>query len=126
MDGMQPAGQPMLGGRYQVLGTIDCGTLAEMRLGYDTVLRRHVAIKLAADVLGETARGRLDVSVFKREAEMAASLQHPHLLPVYDYGIDGDQHCLVTRVFHETLRDLSDVARIVDALARPRRVADAV
>ena len=35
---------------------------------------------------------------------MAAALQHPHLLPIYDYGVEGDCHYLVMRVFDAHLR----------------------
>jgi serine/threonine protein kinase len=112
----------ILGDRYQVHDPLNCGTLADIRLGYDTLLQRKVTIKLGSGRSG-TMRGgdhdgqsiRLgfqmmrgwyaDGQTFTREAQMAASLQHPHLLPVYDFGIDGDYYYLVTRFFNETLRD---------------------
>lgn len=95
----------VLGGRYKVIGTKDCGTLADIRLAYDTLLRRNVTVKLATEGDPESGRGRYPDGVFKREAEIAASLQHPHLHPVYDYGTQAGQHYLVMRVFNETLRE---------------------
>lgn len=95
----------ILGGRYRVVGPMDCGTLADIRLAYDTLLRRKVTIKLAMEDESATGRGWYPVGVFKREAELAASLQHPHLLAIHDYGIDGTRQYLVMRYFNETLRE---------------------
>lgn len=98
----------VLGGRYEVIAPLDSGTLADIRLAFDTRLQRKVAVKLAVEVeKGEEEqfeRGQYRAGVFKREAEMAASMQHPHLHPVYDYGVDGEHHYLVMRFFNETLR----------------------
>lgn len=95
----------VLGGRYKVIGPLDCGTLADIRLAYDTLLQRKVAVKLAVEGEWEPGRGRYPMGVFKREAQLAASLQHPHLHPVYDYGSHGEHQYLVMRFFNETLRE---------------------
>jgi len=96
----------VLGGRYRVIGKVDCGTLADIRLAYDTLLQRKVTVKLATEARadGSDAPGSYPPGVFRREAEMAASLQHPHVHPVFDYGRDGALEYLVMRFFNETLR----------------------
>jgi eukaryotic-like serine/threonine-protein kinase len=100
---MAPDEKLILGGRYEVIGVKDCGTLADIRLAFDTVLHRKVAVKLGTD--GDWEAGRFPPGLFEKEARMAAALQHPHLLPVYDYGIDGGRRYLVMRDFDETLRE---------------------
>jgi Tol biopolymer transport system component len=68
----------------------------------DTKLNRPVAIKfLSDDVADADARRR-----FQREAQMASSLNHPHILTVYDAGEFGERQYLVTEfVDGGTLKD---------------------
>jgi eukaryotic-like serine/threonine-protein kinase len=55
----------------------------------DTRLNRPVAIKFLSDDLADAAARRR----FQREAQMASSLNHPHILSVYDVGeFDGPQY----------------------------------
>lgn len=70
--------------------------------GFDTKLNRPVAIKFLSGNLGDAdARRR-----FQREAEMASSLNHPHIVTVYDTGEFEDRQYLVTEfVDGGTLKD---------------------
>jgi serine/threonine protein kinase len=99
----------VLGGRYRVIDKVDCGTLADIRLAHDTLLRRNVTVKLAREGRGGATDppGSYPPGAFKREAEMAAALQHPHVHPVYDYGAHGELEYLVMRFFNETLRQFA-------------------
>ena len=68
----------------------------------DTKLNRPVAIKLLADDLASPSARRR----FQREAQLASSLNHPHILTVHDVGEYGDRQYLVTEfVDGGTLRD---------------------
>lgn len=72
-----------LGGRYEIRGLIGHGGMAEVDLGFDTRLNRVVAIKrLRSDL----ARDTLFQQRFRREAQSAASLNHPNIVAVYDTG----------------------------------------
>jgi serine/threonine protein kinase len=104
---MTTDGSLLLGGRYEVLRPLDCGTRADLRLAYDTLLRRKVAVKVATTEGNSSRRARSEypAGAFRREAEVSAGLQHPHLHPVYDYGRDGEIEFLVMRVFDATLRE---------------------
>lgn len=78
-------------GRYRLLRQLGRGGMGEVWLAEDTQLLRQVAIKLLPTVL-TTDRGYLDD--FAREARAAAALEHPHILPVHDFGeqqIAGDE-----------------------------------
>ncbi|MBO0783405.1 MAG: protein kinase, partial [Ktedonobacteraceae bacterium] len=70
-------------GRYRLARLLGRGGMGEVWLADDTQLRRQVAIKLLRGVLAKERDYR---EMFEREARAAAALEHPHVLPVYDYG----------------------------------------
>ncbi|MDU0969241.1 MAG: Stk1 family PASTA domain-containing Ser/Thr kinase [Actinomycetaceae bacterium] len=70
-------------GRYEVRQLIGRGGMAEVHLGYDTRLGRPVAIKMLRTDL---ARDAIFLARFRREAQAAASLNHPNIVAVYDTG----------------------------------------
>ncbi|AOZ71882.1 hypothetical protein BK816_00090 [Boudabousia tangfeifanii] len=72
-----------LAGRYELRGLIGRGGMAEVRLGYDLRLSRVVAIKMLRTDL---ARDPIFQERFRREAQSAASLNHPAIVAVYDTG----------------------------------------
>lgn len=74
-------------GRYQLQGTIGQGGMATVYRAYDPNFRREVAIKvLPANLLSQPdLRAR-----FQREAETIAALEHPAIVPVYDFGEDAE------------------------------------
>jgi serine/threonine protein kinase len=79
-------------GRYcleEVLGT---GGMASVWLASDARLQRPVAIKILSDVLALDAEF---VRRFEREARVAASLSHPHLVDVFDFSVQGPRPYLV-------------------------------
>lgn len=72
-------------GRYQLQGLIGQGGMATVYRAYDPNFRREVAVKvLPANLLSQAdLRAR-----FQREAETIAALEHPAIVPVYDFGED--------------------------------------
>ncbi len=77
---------PLLGGRYEVVGLLGHGGMAEVYRGVDTRLGRPVAIKvLRADL----ARDSNFLGRFRREAQSAAGLNHPSIVAIYDSGEDS-------------------------------------
>ena len=77
-----PALPQLLGGRYHIVREIGRGGMATVYLADDPKHGRQVAVKV---LHGEVARliGR---DRFLREIEIAASLSHPHILPLHDSG----------------------------------------
>jgi serine/threonine-protein kinase len=79
------ATERVLGGRYRLGAVIGQGGMAEVHRGRDVRLGRDVAIKLLRPDLARdpSFQGR-----FRREAQSAASLNHPSIVAVYDTGED--------------------------------------
>jgi len=78
----------LLGGRYRLSGRIAVGGMGEVWRGTDELLDRVVAVKLlsAAHAADEAFRAR-----FRAEARYAASLSHPNIAQVFDYGETSDE-----------------------------------
>ncbi|MEU8487297.1 Stk1 family PASTA domain-containing Ser/Thr kinase [Streptomyces sp. NPDC048641] len=97
-----------LGGRYELGQVLGRGGMAEVYLAHDTRLGRTVAVKtLRADL----ARDPSFQARFRREAQSAASLNHPAIVAVYDTGedyIDGTSipYIVMEYVDGSTLREL--------------------
>jgi serine/threonine-protein kinase len=71
-------------GKYQVLAEIARGGMGVVLQAQDTALNRVVALKMMhADVLGHSAEG---VRRFHWEAQAAARLAHPNIVPIYERG----------------------------------------
>ena len=93
--------QQALGDRYTILREIGKGGMATVFLARDLRHVRNVAIK----VLNEELVLSLGADRFSREIEIAASLQHPQILPLYDSGaIDGCLFYVMPFVDGESLR----------------------
>ncbi len=74
-----------LGDRYRVERKLGEGGMATVFLAEDLKHHRHVAVKLLKPELSAILGGER----FLREIEIAATLQHPHILPLYDSGQAG-------------------------------------
>src|ERR1700733_9221783 len=96
----------VLGTRYRLLSALGTGASAHVFLAEDVSLQRHVAVKVLLPGLAS------DTSFLKRfgaEARSVASLNHPHILRVFDWGEDTDGPYLVTEYLGGgSLRDLLD------------------
>jgi len=78
--------------------------MAEVYLGRDRVLGRTIAIKI---LLTQFAGDPHFIARFRREAQSAAALNHPHIVGVYDTGSDDGTHYIVMEYIEgRTLRDV--------------------
>src|ERR1043165_7650945 len=94
---------PALRDTYNVERQIGQGGMATVYVAEDLKHHRRVAIKLLRPELTAT----LGTERFLREIQLAAKLQHPHILPVYDSGAaDGFLYYVMPFVEGESLRDL--------------------
>src|SRR5579863_2764289 len=88
-------------GRYEIEGQLGEGGMGVVYRALDTRLNRPVAIKFLSNEFADvTARHR-----FQREAQTASSLNHPHILTVYDTGeFEGRQYLVTEFVDGGTLK----------------------
>jgi len=74
------------GGRIEVRGEVGRGAMGQVLLGFDTKLRREIALKVTHLPRGEISRQLL--ARFVEEAQVNAQLEHPNIIPVHDLGLD--------------------------------------
>jgi serine/threonine-protein kinase len=96
----------VLGGRFRLVSPIGSGASAQVFLAQDVVLGRRVAVK----VLHPALAGDLPfLRRFRAEAQAAATLNHPHITQIFDWGEDDDGPYLVLEYLGGgSLRDMLD------------------
>jgi eukaryotic-like serine/threonine-protein kinase len=127
-----PAGDPAgrlttaLAGRYRIDRVLGAGGMATVYLAEDLRHHRRVAIK----VLHAELSAVLGTERFLKEIELTASLQHPHILPLFDSGsADGLLYYVMPYVEGESLRARLDRERplpVAEAVRIATEVADAL
>lgn len=117
---------PLLGqviGNYQIEERLGRGGMATVYRARQLNMQRDVAIKIMSAELADDPQF---VARFEREAQVIAALEHPRILPVHDFGHEGDLFYLVMRLVEgETLYErmlngpLSPqaAARLIDQIA---------
>src|SRR6266702_889428 len=97
---------PLVGkqlGAYHIQSKLGEGGMARVYKAYHARLRRDVAIKV---ILSQIAEQTGFKARFEREAQLIASLEHPNIVAVYDFGELGNLTYLVMQyVGGGTLRD---------------------
>jgi len=107
----------MLGGRYRLLELLGQGGMATIYRARDAQLERDVAVKLLRSELG---RDPDFLARFRDEARAAASLSHPNIVAVHDFGEDESGPYIVMELVEG--QDLASIIRETGALA-PRQAA---
>lgn len=93
----------VLNDRYEVVQFVGQGGMAKVYLGFDKVLNRDVAIKILQEEFNDNEQF---LNKFKREAQAAGKLSHPHIVNIYDTGNDHDIYYIVMEyVDGGTLKD---------------------
>src|SRR6478672_1501815 len=101
-----PLPPAMLAQRYRLERRLAQGGMAEVWLAIDTLLSRHVAIKLLKPSL---AADPVVAERFRREAIAVARLNHPNIVAVYDSIADGGRQAVVMQLVNgKSLRQLLD------------------
>ena len=97
-------------GQYKILERVGQGGMATVFRAYDSRTSRDVAIKMmhTGAALDDTAQERFQV-----EAQLVAKLEHPHLLPLYDYDAAHEPPYIVMRYLESgTLDDVLERGRL--------------
>ena len=82
----------VLAGRYEIVGRIGSGGMADVYKAMDRKLNRYVAVKVMKP---EFQSDSTFISKFRREAQAAAGLANPHIVNVYDVGEDQGNYYIV-------------------------------
>ena len=101
-------------GQYELRRLIGSGGMGAVYRGMQVNLQRDVAVKVLSNKLIANADY---VERFNREALIAASLEHAHIVPIYDYGIQGEINYVVMRLL--TGGSLDQRLGYVDQADRP-------
>src|SRR6202522_3693060 len=116
---MEPVDTPrVFSNRYELTHLIARGGMAQVYRARDRQLDRPVALKV---LFPELSVDRAFVERFRREAQAAANLSHPNIVPVYDWGEDAGTYFIVMEFIDG--RPLSAVLRDVGPLP-PEQAAD--
>ena len=91
-------------GQYRILEPLGRGGVGQVFVAEDTRLGRKVALKILID---EVARSPQSRARFEREARAAASLSHPNILAIHDFGEDnGVAYAVAELLEGDTLRSI--------------------
>src|SRR5262249_27688228 len=113
-------------GGYEIVSLLGAGGMGEVYRARDTKLNRDVALKILPDAFA------LDgdrIARFRPEAQILASLNHPHIAAIYGFEDSGATHALVLELVDgPTLADRIAKGPIPldDALAIATQIADAL
>lgn len=113
-------------GPYEIIEEIGKGGMATVFRAYQPSIGRYVAIKIIHRAIATDDRA---VERFQREARLIARLEHPHLLPVYDYDGTHEPPYIVMRYLEGgTLKDVLDRSALplVDSSYLLRQLASAL
>src|SRR6266550_2448558 len=121
-----PLGPGVRLGPYEVIAAIGAGGMGEVYRARDTKLNRDVALK----ILPQTFASDPDrLARFHREAQVLASLNHPHIAAIYGFEDSGETHALVLELVEgETLagRIARGAIPLDEALPIARQICEAL
>ena len=106
-------------GRYRVKRLLGEGAFGSVWLGFDEELQRGVAIKVPK---AERFRGPQDAEAYLAEARTVASLDHPHIVPVFDVGRTEEGSIYVVSKYIEG-RDLAEAMQLPASAACSARAS---
>src|SRR3984893_3835168 len=98
--------QQVFSDRYELVGHVARGGMAQVYLAKDLLLDRPVALKV---LFPELSVDRSFVERFRREAQAAANLSHPNIVSIYDWG-EGERTYFIVMEYVD-VHTLSELIR---------------
>ena len=93
-------------GRYRLVELLGRGGMGEVWKAFDTAMNRVVALKVLPPNLADDEQYQ---ARFRREAQAAASLDEPHIVPIHDFGeVDGRLYVTMRLIDGKTINELVD------------------
>ncbi|MDI6413938.1 Stk1 family PASTA domain-containing Ser/Thr kinase [Solobacterium moorei] len=113
--------------RYEVVQHIGQGGMADVFLAIDTILNRHVAIKI---LRSDQSTDAISILRFEREAQAATTLAHPNIVEIYDVGEYKNHHYIVMeyvagKTLKKVIRDRAPLLNL-EAVDTMRQLTSAV
>jgi serine/threonine protein kinase len=106
-------------GRYRLVDLLGRGGMGEVWRAYDTTMNRVVALKVLPANFADDEQYQVR---FRREAQAAAGLDEPHVVPIHDFGeIDGRLYVTMRLIDGKTVQEL-----LVDGPLTPARAVSIV
>jgi serine/threonine-protein kinase len=98
-----PLQQGELIGAYQIVAPLGQGGTATVYRAFHARLNRYVAIKMIHQAYVDDANF---LARFEREAQIIAGLEHPHIVPVYDFSDhEGEPYLVMKLIEGKTLKE---------------------
>ena len=117
LSGLTDLAGRVLADRYRLLAPIGSGSSGRVYVADDVRLRRRVAVKVLHGALADDA-GFL--RRFRAEAQLAASLHHPNVVTVFDWGEDAVPFIVFELLSGGSLRGMLDEGiRLTPANVKP-------
>jgi len=127
-SGAAPAPDDLTGtsiGPYEVLSRLATGGMAELLLAKRTGIEGFQKVVVLKRILPHFANNPDFVDMFLHEARLAATLEHPNIVPVFDIGKAGDDYYFAMAYLHgrDVLAILRELTRRGDRMPVPIAIA---
>jgi serine/threonine-protein kinase len=86
-------------GRFIRLGEVNRGGIGRIEAAHDPIIGREVAIKVLRPEFVTDSRACRD---FADEAQITGQLEHPNIIPIYDFGSEGGEPFIAMKLIHGT------------------------
>ena len=96
----------LIDGRFRIMARVGHGGMAEVYESVDVITKKNVAIKLIRE---DVMSNPVNLMRFQNEASIAASLNHPNIVKVYNHGtVEGIPYIDNEFIKGQNVKDVSD------------------